>query len=120
VKEVRAYDKLISVLGNLKVDPNYFKSAPVSHLDQSQENNAANIAGLSPEFRKDIETAVSMMRLNPHYIGDALLRGSYLRGAQSPHLWLCQALVVSLFGNCFTPTDEKLLLYLIQVKMVNM
>jgi hypothetical protein len=103
-----------------------------SYADHDMSGMYSHLMHLDPSIRKvifgsigynfcqNVETAVSLLRLDPKILGQTLYRAKYLempnkRGERLYNTALCRAIAFSLFGNCFTPTDEKLLLKLIEV-----
>ncbi|KYR00489.1 RasGTPase-activating protein [Tieghemostelium lacteum] len=89
------------------------------HITYHQKENGSAVIELSSSLKYSLERLVILLRTEPSILRDTLHRADYLgvemEGSfKSSHTDLSQAIVFSLFGNCFTATDEKLLLLLIK------
>ncbi|EGG14471.1 RasGTPase-activating protein [Cavenderia fasciculata] len=134
VWEVRNLDKAIAHIlsSRLKIeDLSSWNSQRDVPLNQNQNQNNQNneyqkkpqeeivTIELSSQLKHSMERLIVLMRTEPTILAETLYRAGYLRdegdkSLKATHSDLSQAIVFSLFGNCFTATDEKLLLLLIK------
>ncbi|KAM9970979.1 hypothetical protein ACTFIR_002844 [Dictyostelium discoideum] len=85
----------------------------------SSSTDQSTVIELSRELKFTLERLVVLLRTEPSILRDTLNRAGYLgsdmdSSFKSSHTDLSQAIVFSLFGNCFTAIDEKLLLLTIK------
>eukprot|EP01133_Synstelium_polycarpum_P009831 gene9831-11484_t len=114
VWEVRNLDKAIA-----HILCNRLQIQDVSSMTNFPDETDTSLVELSTSLKLSIERLVIIMRTEPSVLAETLSRAGYLgddadRSLKSSHTDLSQAIVFSLFGNCFTASDERLLLLLIR------
>eukprot|EP01132_Coremiostelium_polycephalum_P008072 gene8072-9930_t len=119
VWEVRSLDNAIAHILNNRLQISDL--AGIRIYPAETEENSSNCYGssavieLSSQLKYSLERLVILLRTEPSILRDTLNRAGYLReDVKVSHTDITQAIVFSLFGNCFTATDEKLLLLLIR------
>ncbi|EFA76059.1 RasGTPase-activating protein [Heterostelium album PN500] len=128
VWEVRNLDKAIATVLSNQVPIADINVASSKYNDDGHHNgngtghrgvggNSSNtVTELSIQLKHSLERLLILVRNEPAILTETLWRAGYLRedSEKQSHHNLSQAIVFSLFGNCFTATDERLLLLLIR------
>ncbi|GAM17449.1 hypothetical protein SAMD00019534_006240 [Acytostelium subglobosum LB1] len=115
VYDLRSLNRVITDLDNLRIS-----ITDVDHVLQASLGSSESARCEVPIAHRNIlERLVTLIRSEPSILADTLFRAGYLdgncdRNIKTSFCDLSQAIVFSMFGNCCTATDERLLLALIK------